>query len=107
MGEGIGVAAVVARELPAEVGAALMAVANEAFMDAMNDGFIISAVVMASAVVIAFTLIPRRMRTTQAEFDETGFEPTGDDAPGLEPALGGGLGSHATPAVVPVRNDDL
>lgn len=97
VGEGIGVAAVIARDLPAELGAALMAAANEAFMNAMNDGFIISAVVLASAVVIAFTLIPTRMRTDQAEFDETGFEPTGDDAPGLEHAPEGGVSGQPVP----------
>ena len=83
--EGIGVASVVASNLPADLAAAVTDAANDAFMSAMNDGFIISAVVLASAVVIAFTLMPTRMRAAQAEFDETGFEPTGDDAPGLEP----------------------
>lgn len=101
--EGIGVAAVVARELPAELGAAVMATANGAFMEAMTDGFVISAVVLLSAVGIAFTLIPTKMRTTQAEFDETGFEPTGDDAPGLEPHSDDGIPlDRRTPAPVPV-----
>jgi DHA2 family multidrug resistance protein-like MFS transporter len=87
--EGIGVAAVVAQQLPAELGGAVMAAANASFMSAMNDGFVISAVVLMSSVVIAFTLIPSSMRPKQAEFDESGFEPTGDDAPGLEPIPGG------------------
>ena len=132
VGDSIGVAAVVARELPTELGTALMAAANDAFMNAMNDGFIISAVVLTSAVVIAFTLIPTRMRTTQAGFDETGFEPTGDDAPGLAPTPATGssgqpapvagsvslavdlpeptsFGHAGTPTldVVPVRNDGM
>ena len=131
VGESIGVAAVVARELPAELGQALMTAANGAFMDAMNLGFVISGVVLTSSVVIAFTLIPKQMRTTQASFDETGFEPTGDDAPGLEPARDAGSSSQPAPVagslgladgmpeptsfveestptseVVPVRNDD-
>jgi EmrB/QacA subfamily drug resistance transporter len=111
--EGIGVANVVAAQLPAELGASLITAANAAFMSAMTDGFVISAVLLASAVVIAFTLIPTRMRETQAEFDETGFEPTGDDAPGLEPAphyqptpLGNGVPvGPAVPVPVPVRSD--
>lgn len=105
--EGIGVASIVARELPAEVASGVMAAANGAFMAAMNDGFIISAVVLLSAVVIAFTLIPTRMRATQAEFDETGFGPTGDDAPGLEPQPDGGVSLRPVPelAPVPVRSD--
>jgi len=102
--EGIGVASIVARELPAEIGTALMAAANGAFMDAMTDGFIVSAVVLTSAVLIAFTLIPTSLRETQAEFDETGFEPTGDDAPGLEPVPEGGAGP-LVPAPIPVRSD--
>ena len=104
VGESIGVAAIVARELPAELGAALIAAANDAFMTAMTDGFVISALVLTSAVVIAFTLIPTRMRTTQAEFDEAGFESTGDPAPGLEPALETGSpdGNKTEPGAVGV-----
>jgi hypothetical protein len=104
--EGIGVASIVARELPAEIGTALMAAANGAFMDAMTDGFIVSAVVLTSAVLIAFTLIPTSMRETQADFDETGFEPTGDDAPGLEPVPEGGAGP-LVPAPIRVWCDGL
>jgi len=106
IGEGIGVAAVVAQELPAELGAAVMAAANGAFMEAMTDGFIISSVVLLSAVVIAFTLIPTKMRTAQAEFDETGFEPTGDDAPGLEPHADGEGIPVGAQAAVPVASGD-
>ena len=96
-------ASIVARELPAELAASVMAAANAAFMAAMNDGFVISAVVLLSSVVIAFTLIPTRMRGTQAEFDETGFEPTGDDAPGLEPLPEGVALGHPAPELAPVR----
>ena len=87
--EGIGVASVVAQGLPEQLAATVTEVAHGAFMSAMNDGFVISAIVLLSSVVIAFTLIPTRMRPAQAEFDESGFEPTGDDAPGLEPAPDG------------------
>ena len=105
VGEGIGVAAVVAQELPAELAAAVVATANDAFMSAMTDGFVISAVVLLSAVGIAFTLIPTRMREAQAEFDETGFEATGDIAPGLEPNAEGEI-PVLRPAPVPVRSDN-
>ena len=100
--EGIGVAAVVAEQLPNELAAAVMATANAAFMQAMNDGFVISAVVLMTAVGIAFTLIPSRMREKQAEFDETGFEPTGGDAPGLEPWPEHGRLLDPTPVLAPV-----
>jgi hypothetical protein len=95
--EGIGVAAVVAQGLPEELAATVTAAANGAFMQAMNDGFVISAVALLSSVAIAFTLIPTRMRPQQAQFDESGFEPTGDDAPGLEPEFEGGRGSDPVP----------
>ncbi len=106
VGEGIGVAAVVAGQLPAELGAAVSAAANGAFMEAMTDGFVISAALLLSSVVIAFTLMPTRMRETQAEFDETGFEPTGDDAPGLEPETGGEI-PLGQPVPVTVRSENL
>jgi DHA2 family multidrug resistance protein-like MFS transporter len=105
--EGIGVAAVVAQQLPAELASSLMTAANGAFMDAMNDGFVISAIVLLSSVVIAFTLIPTRMRTAQAEFDETGFEPTGDDAPGLEALPEGRLVGTPHPSSRPSASEAM
>jgi hypothetical protein len=64
-----------------------------------------SAVMLLSAVVIAFTLIPTRMREVQAEFDETGFEPTGDDAPGLVPLPQGAVAplGEPMPQLAPIR----
>jgi EmrB/QacA subfamily drug resistance transporter len=70
-GEGIGVAAVAAANLPDDVAAVVVGAANDAFMDAMTTGFYISAAVLLSAVVIAFTLIPRRMRAEQASEQDT------------------------------------
>jgi EmrB/QacA subfamily drug resistance transporter len=68
-GESVGVAAITAQQLPGELGADVLAAANTAFVDAMTTGFQISAAILLAAVVIAFTLIPRRMRTTQAQVD--------------------------------------
>ncbi len=65
-GESVGVAALTASQLPADVGAEVLVAANGAFMDAMTTGFQISAAILLTAVVIAFTLIPKRMRTSQA-----------------------------------------
>lgn len=81
-GEGIGVATVVAASLPEDVAAVVIDTANQAFMDAMTTGFYISAGVLLSAVVIAFTLIPMRMRTEQASDQVT---PTNEVL--VEPAL--------------------
>ncbi len=69
--ESVGVAAITAQQLPGELGAGVLEAANEAFVSAMTTGFQISAVILLGAVVIAFTLIPRRMRIEQAgEFAE-------------------------------------
>jgi EmrB/QacA subfamily drug resistance transporter len=67
--QGIGVASRVARALPANVGATLTRVANHAFVDAITRGFVISAVVMVAALIVAVTMLPRRMRTVQAQAD--------------------------------------
>ena len=80
-GEGIGVASVVAANLPREVGATVVSAANDAFIDAMTTGFQISAVILVSAIVIAFTLIPRRMRAEQATDQEPGSDELGGPIP--------------------------
>ena len=74
-GEGIGVASVAAANLPEDVAVTVVAAANDAFIDAMTTGFRISAVILVTAIVIAFTLIPRRMRAEQA----TDQAPVADD----------------------------
>ncbi len=80
-GESVGVANVGAQSLPAETAARVAEAANTAFVDAMVTGFQISAVVLATAVIIAFTLVPKRMRATQAQTEpvdlgiDAGFEP--------------------------------
>ena len=70
VGEGVGVAAAISAELPEGVAAVVIPAANQAFVDAMVSGFRISAAVLVTAIVIAFTLIPRRMRATQATAEE-------------------------------------
>jgi len=69
VGEGIGVASLAAANLPEEAGVALVSAANQAFIDAMNTGFLISAGFLMTSVVIALTMIPRHMRTEQATSD--------------------------------------
>jgi EmrB/QacA subfamily drug resistance transporter len=78
-GEGIGVAAVVAGQLPAGAGRQLLDVANPAFVDALAVGFTTSAVFLALAAVVSFTGLPKRMRV-----DQLVEEPV--PAPALEPA---------------------
>jgi EmrB/QacA subfamily drug resistance transporter len=79
-GENVGVAAASARSLPADVAATVTGAANGAFVDAMTAGFALSAVILIGAVVVALTLVPRRMRTVQAV-----VEGPQDPEPGSEP----------------------
>jgi EmrB/QacA subfamily drug resistance transporter len=67
--EGVGVASRVAASLPPRDSAALTEVANDAYVDAMTRGFAVSTAVLVAALVVALTLIPRRMRTAQAQAD--------------------------------------
>jgi pantoate kinase len=60
------VASRVAATLPPEGAAQLTRAANEAYVDAITRGFTLSAAVLVAALVVAVTMIPRRMRTTQA-----------------------------------------
>ena len=84
--ESVGVAAFTAQQLPTELGASVVAAANTAFVDAMTTGFQISAVILLGAVVIAFTLIPSRMRASQAEVEvEVEVEDNAPRSVGTEP----------------------
>jgi EmrB/QacA subfamily drug resistance transporter len=65
-GEGVGVASRIAATLPAEDSAALTRAVNDAYVDAITRGFAVSVAVLVAALVVAVTMIPRRMRTTQA-----------------------------------------
>ena len=69
--EGIGVAAISSESLPADVAAQVINSANLAFVDAITAGFIVSIGVLALAAVVALTLLPNKMRETQAELEET------------------------------------
>lgn len=64
--EGIGVTTVVAAQLPPEVAATLTSAANEAFIDAIGTGFIVSIAFLVGAMAVSL-LLPNRMRATQAE----------------------------------------
>ena len=83
--ESVGVAKVAAQALPPETASVVVEAANQAFVDVMVSGFQISAIILVSAVVIAFTLIPKKMRATQAVADEPSIESQGHD-PVPEPA---------------------
>jgi EmrB/QacA subfamily drug resistance transporter len=74
--EGIGVAARATGSLPSDSAADLARVAGHAYVDAITQGFAVSAVVMVGALVVATTMLPKRMRSRQADGDP-------DDDPGL------------------------
>jgi EmrB/QacA subfamily drug resistance transporter len=86
-GEGVGVASRIAAGLPPDAAAALTRAANGAYVDAITRGFTVSAAVLAVALVVAATMIPRRMRATQAQAESeaeadavsgNGSEPEGE-----------------------------
>ena len=68
--EGVGVAALSAANLPPDVATVLTAGANQAFIDAVTAGFVVSIVVLIGAALVSLTLLPTRMRETQAELEE-------------------------------------
>jgi len=84
--QGVGVAGVVAEQLPAQAGAALIDAANLAFVDAMTTGFFVSAVFVGLAAVVAVTLIPNRMRQVQAQGEGGIAAEIVDLEPALDPA---------------------
>ena len=76
--EGIGVVAASMPSLPPDDAQLTFATAGDAFIDAMNSGFWLSAAIMASGVVIAGLLLPDRPRSTQVEREITEpFVPVG------------------------------
>ena len=87
--EGVGVAGVLAEQLPTQAGTALVDAANLAFVDAMTIGFLVSAIFVGLAAVVALTLIPKTMRKTQAQLGDSTASSSGDlrdPEPALEPA---------------------
>jgi len=67
----IGVATAAAASLPAHAAGSLTHAANTAYVDAITRGFLVSAVVMAAAFVVAVVMIPRRMRAVQNDAEST------------------------------------
>lgn len=71
--EGIGGAVLASRGLAPGSASLFLGPANRAFVDAMTTGFRISAAILAVTIVVAFALMPRRMRTTQAGVETESF----------------------------------
>ena len=76
-------AGVVAQQLPTDAGLALVNGANLAFVDAMTSGFLVSAIFVGFAAIVAITMIPTRMREVQAVEDSEVPVGSGDGAEGL------------------------
>lgn len=72
----IGVATQTARSLRGDLAVTLTHAANHAFVDAITTGFVISAAVMICAVIVAATMLPRRMRTAQASAQDEVHPPS-------------------------------
>ena len=67
IGNSIGVVGSITADLPADVALRVTEAAGESFVDALNVGFLAAAGFVALGVVVAATMVPRRMRTVQAE----------------------------------------
>ena len=80
VGESIGAVDRIAAELPAPLATLVSDAANQSFVDALNIGYLAAAGFVALALGVAAALIPVRMRSTQAELDDTSAL---DEAPGL------------------------
>src|SRR5262245_9936836 len=65
-GESVGVASRFAANLPPDAAAELTRTAHGAYVDAITRGFALSTAVLVAALVVAATMIPRRMRSVQA-----------------------------------------
>jgi DHA2 family multidrug resistance protein-like MFS transporter len=65
--QSIGVATQTAKSLPQPTAEKLLHAANTAYVNAITHGFYVSAVVMAAALVVALSLLPRRTRARQAQ----------------------------------------
>lgn len=86
--EGVGVAGIVAQQLPPEVGTALISATNTAFVDAMTAGFLASAVFVGFAAVVALTMIPNTMREVQADSEPQAADTAASEVDKvLEPAV--------------------
>ena len=69
--ESLGSLGQVASLLPPEVASAVTLVANQAFVDAMRIGVLAGIGIVGLSIVIALLTMPRRMRTGQAELEES------------------------------------
>ena len=83
--EGLGVLASQSQALAPDVAQTAFAGASEAFIDAMNSGFWLSAAVLASGVVVAAVLIPNKARTDQVERSDPETSQAPDPGAELEP----------------------
>ena len=77
--EGIGVVAATVPTLPTDVGATAFAGAGQAFVDAMNSGFWLSAAILGVGVAVAAWLLPDEVRAHQVIRDEAEGLPTDEE----------------------------
>jgi DHA2 family multidrug resistance protein-like MFS transporter len=69
--QGVGVARLAAAQLLVERAATVTAMANLAFVDAMTNGFIVSAAILIATLEVVLTMISVRMRQNQATADQS------------------------------------
>lgn len=78
--EGIGGAVLASGGLAERSVGSFLETANLAFVDAITNGFRISAGILVATLAVAVALLPTRMRTAQAGLDAEGGDGVGEDA---------------------------
>jgi EmrB/QacA subfamily drug resistance transporter len=71
IGNSIGAVGSVTADLPADVALTISESAGASFVDTLNIGFLAAAGFVALGIVVAATMVPRRVRSVQAEFGDT------------------------------------
>ncbi len=83
--EGLGVIGVAAQQLPPEVAGTAVSGANQAFIDAMTNGFWFSVAFLVVGLLVSITMLPDRIRHNQAQ---RVTEPVGATELELDPVWG-------------------
>ncbi len=100
--EGLGVLAGQAGALQPEVAQTAFAGASQAFIDAMNSGFWLSAAVLATGVVVAAAMLPNVARVAQVERGDGELDRDGHDGVPVDGAPADGIRSGVEPVAVPI-----
>ena len=81
IGNSFGAVGAIAADLPSAVAITVTESANTSFVEALNIGFIAAAGFVGLGILVAATMVPRRMRSAQAESGDESLEPAAAEVP--------------------------